>query len=1079
MELYNYLISDKNIYLAIYSLKSYVNFNMLSEEDVNLYKELLDPFNEDVIFRVIDNVRDIIKKIMEEKNAFFHVQVYFKPKSYENSKKIFRPIHTTDIKQLIAMVSMLQVLIYEIPNEQNNYELILSNYSRLIPSNFYGNIVSPKPEKLYKDWGNQYLKFVEDTNNCFEESYKYGNYQYEVKLDIINFFPSVDPLYIIQYMLDNKPAIIRNDKDISILKTVIYKLLVCEIDNLKNNNSRKIYYNNLGSSSRNYTKGIPQGLPQSCFFGNICMIEISNAISSIFNGKAFFYVDDCYVYTNVNIENEENFISLIDKINDKIEEIQKQTVINFTENIDIFSFVFEENISNYIFNGQFYSDHNIKIHQNGKSQYTEIKQCSQKDFYLKKINRQVSQVGSDFNKIYSENEEEILLQDLESLVSIIKNGLDSIKVTGKEDRKIIANYKFFKFKMLKLKLHQSTCTKKEILQILLGEHLQYNDLSYKNLKESDIDESEFFDKYKNDIWEKAINLLISNTIYEHIEIKTYINNIIKKIYGNDLKDCSYIKKIFERYLKSENNCNINIQNVDEYYTLNYKVNTLLNYYSNLNMHNLSQIFSGSCIQGLRKNILDSFGLCTKRFNDLSKIVQNNTNKLQRMFLNAIYSKIFKIDVSNRFILSSYDKMGITYGMLRILIYLRNPRCNIKKFLNWSIDIFSNENAEIIDYSIVEVLDIFRLYVINPDYIDCLILTHKYTSNIWKNGSKHLYFYTLHNQEHAVELIRNIVIMSKAFTCLGVSKYNYYILFVSCYLHDISMVKIANEKDFLKNKKILQDTIDILKNWKEENKSMADLVFNIYKNIDESFENSIRTGHAIDSAKEIRRRIDLSFIEPSVRENVAQIAQAHGDDVKTIYASNYNKKSIINYTSDKILLRLADLLDMCQNRVSKMILNHNLNNISSKSAFHWISHYITRNYDVSIIYRDNNEKENNACFDRIVRFTVSVDFSQYSNTPSLNCAYGKLDDNTLNEQGFIISMLGDKQKCCSKNCNFLCRWFNKKNYYLIKELYALQGYLSQRNDNNDIYKTKIEIQVSIAKSTGISDEEFQILKNEVL
>ena len=136
MELYNYLISDKNIYLAIYSLKSYVNFNMLSEEDVNLYKELLDPFNEDVIFRVIDNVRDIIKKIMEEKNAFFHVQVYFKPKSYENSKKIFRPIHTTDIKQLIAMVSMLQVLIYEIPNEQNNYELILTNYSRLIPSNF-------------------------------------------------------------------------------------------------------------------------------------------------------------------------------------------------------------------------------------------------------------------------------------------------------------------------------------------------------------------------------------------------------------------------------------------------------------------------------------------------------------------------------------------------------------------------------------------------------------------------------------------------------------------------------------------------------------------------------------------------------------------------------------------------------------------------------------------------------------------------------------------------------------------------------------------------------------------------------
>ena len=36
----------------------------------------------------------------------------------------------------------------------------------------------------------------------------------------------------------------------------------------------------------------------------------------------------------------------------------------------------------------------------------------------------------------------------------------------------------------------------------------------------------------------------------------------------------------------------------------------------------------------------------------------------------------------------------------------------------------------------------------------LILVHKYTCDVWKNGSKHLYFYTLHNQEHAVDLIQN-------------------------------------------------------------------------------------------------------------------------------------------------------------------------------------------------------------------------------------------------------------------------------------------------------------------------------------
>jgi len=71
------------------------------------------------------------------------------------------------------------------------------------------------------------------------------------------------------------------------------------------------------------------------------------------------------------------------------------------------------------------------------------------------------------------------------------------------------------------------------------------------------------------------------------------------------------------------------------------------------------------------------------------------------------------------------------------------------------------------------------------------LVHKYTCDIWKNGSKHLYFYTLHNQEHAVDLIQNSIKIVKAIDYIDISSNDYYILFIACYLHDISMVTFPN------------------------------------------------------------------------------------------------------------------------------------------------------------------------------------------------------------------------------------------------------------------------------------------------
>ena len=364
-------------------------------------------------------------------------------------------------------------------------------------------------------------------------------------------------------------------------------------------------------------------------------------------------------------------------------------------------------------------------------------------------------------------------------------------------------------------------------------------------------------------------------------------------------------------------------------------------------------FKGIRLNGIEDNIMESFDILPKQFLIRCNIVAKSSNRLKRMMLNAIYSKIFKVDISDDISIHSYNKKEIRYGELRTLVYLRNNLCDADQFLKWDMSVKSNENISKIDYTIFEVLEIYKRYVVEPKYIDNLILVHKYTCDVWKNGDKHLYFYTLHNQEHAISLIKNIFKILKILSYIEIKQYDYYILFIACYLHDISMVKIASDNMFLldnyKSDLIVTRFEEVYQNESEYN--IKNILIDAYRRIDEFFENKIRGNHGKDSAYEIRKREELSFLEPDIRETIAEIAQSHTVDAKDIYflKGDANQK-LISYKFDKILLRLADLLDMCQNRVSKLILNHNINNMSDISAFHWISHLLTSEVNLVSIYK---------------------------------------------------------------------------------------------------------------------------------
>ena len=303
---YKRLISDANIYLAIYSLESYIfNKELLSDGDKELLNQLRDKFNEKLIGSVTKQVKKVLRKLATDENSFIEASVYFKPKKYnEKDGKIeFRPLHTTRIVQQIAAVSILNLFIYE-PYEKNG-KLVLSNISRLIPENFYGNRVSTRPEVLFKPWKTQYKKYTQIANDLFKTYHETREYNYEVDLDLEDFFPSVNIRRVYRQILDLLPVTIQGEER-NAYKALLIKLLVCKIDNLGKNTMGLYYRDKYYEGQTNYGMGIAQGLPQSYFLGNICMIEIARIFEKYFPGKSLFYVDDSVIFCN-DISGMEDF----------------------------------------------------------------------------------------------------------------------------------------------------------------------------------------------------------------------------------------------------------------------------------------------------------------------------------------------------------------------------------------------------------------------------------------------------------------------------------------------------------------------------------------------------------------------------------------------------------------------------------------------------------------------------------------------------------------------------------------------------------------------------------------------------
>lgn len=1073
-KLYSRVISKQNIYNAIYGLDSYIfEKGLLSKSDLELYYRLQDKYDSNIMNPIIKECEEKLISILQDDDELFEIEVFFKMKKYKDSKVTYRPVHTSDLITQVCIVALLNVIVFDDKNGKRE----LSDVSELIPSNFYGNIPSTDVKNIFFSWKEKYKEYskkVVDTYNLCEKT---GKYKYEVCLDLQNFFPTVDPNFIYNILLNRLKVVYKDDEEI--LKRILRKILFFKVKDIPlwyEEYYGENYINIISESEKKKyipALGIPQGLPQSYYFGNICMSEIAKIVNRFFKGESFYYVDDSVIYTNSENAAQENFENTIKKINKCVNDYIKSNSIN--KCIDYK-----------------YLEYKIQFHEKEKSISTDI-QLTEKygRSFLRKIILGASTVACDIATAVDELHDETIrdkialyLTSIDKEIELIKQ---KIKDSSKEDEeskksylKLLYRYKkFFKYRFKMLSFIKEDYNPEELEKYFNKYKMRkekYKDSDYKNIFsifEEDIFSAEaaLFLRYSNNKDREKIISIIS-TFEENLTKKNSINNL-------------YFSRIIKQQLLSSHE-------FDSYKTLRNLPCKYIERAKIINKESIFRIINEIIVDFNKKNNKENrtnFEFLGYEFEDYMEFIIINSNDMKREILNCLFSKLLSVDINDKFIITKNNRRTLEYYELRILVYIRNKNSISEKAINFINDIISQAQKEHlqekIDYSIIEVLDIFITYVKNPEFIDQLISTHKYIMSVWKNGSKHLYFYTLHNQEHSVELIRKCVSICKSIDFLKVKAIDYYALFLACYFHDISMIIQPDINTFLSDENKAKV---ILNKWKmqyreiEKCNSLADknnmimqMLVEFYKRIDEYFENIVRSKHAKQSAGFIRVSNDLDYIEPTIKDIVAKISEAHGFNDTDVYSLKSNGEcEAINVKFLMILLRLADLMDMSKDRVSINIMKLNIEQMSEVSQFHWISHAAIDTCNIKSTYEYNVSKNSVRTYLDKEFFIENCEIHLYLNTQNLmainnsnkccgiqcklNC---KQDELTLK----MANKIDDEIVFCDNQCNFMCKWMNEKNYYLINELKALDKYLSRNQENN--FTTNFYIKIHMENTNIIA------------
>lgn len=481
-----------------------------------------------------------------------------------------------------------------------------------------------------------------------------------------------------------------------------------------------------------------------------------------------------------------------------------------------------------------------------------------------------------------------------------------------------------------------------------------------------------------------------------------------------------------------------------------------------------------------------------------EFITQNSPDFVRCLLNAEISKLLNVEVSDSYNIYKTNQRALYYFELRILIFLRSNNFDLENFNLVVSEILGDANSSQyfhkVDLQLLEVLPTFKQHIYDPIKIDKLIKVHQYVSDLWKNGSKYLHFYTLHNQEHSIELIKQCVKIKNTIDYLKIKSDDYYILFLACYLHDISMALHPNLEFFTSDNlgsELLysewkRDIYNLLEKTKDNdrfhissiegvNKSdIKTIMLEYFKKLDEYFEKEMRDKHATDSARFIKGQNQLNFIDKPFLQLVADVSVAHNYDAQNIYKVKSNaKEGLFDIKYLMIMLRLADLLDMSRERVSTSFMKQNMKHMSPTSQYHWISHMSINHCHLESDLQSMSDNSNDVKIKETIKLKIYLNTKQLSGPDKSNCCQ-KWGANFSQDNQSIIINIGEE--CNSNNCCISCKWFVDKQWWLFNELYEFQTYL-ERNDNN-LFKTSFQVELHFDSDDALPQEYLDVVLDKI-
>ena len=542
------VFSKQNIYLALYSVESFIlNRELLDKGDKEELGKLKDKFDAANIEKWIVKIKKRLHQVIDD-IYYLQAKIFFKPKKYdiENDKVIFRPLHSSSLLDQITAVAMLNILIYDFDADN---KLSMSNFSRLIPHNFYGNRVAYEPEILFKPWQEQYKEYTSKANDYYKNFHENGEYKWEVNLDLENFFPSINPVCLYNYIVQQIPVEYSEDDKYMLCK-ILEKLIFVEIEKLRKEDL-EIYLGGKNHKDCKFAIGLPQGLPQSYFLANLLMVEVEKFYKNVLPGEMVFYVDDSAVFTNEIID-VEDFGKKIQIINEEItmwmnklyeyrnQFISSELLLFVAEKIDLYG---------------------INIHPPGdKSTISNIADSKKGEIYIHCIGRETSKTAFDINTSFSDEESKILLNKTGSILKVVNKELEQIDLELKDEqlteedkkykesykKKLVRYKKFFKYRYKDLLYREKSDTQ------LLEEEL-LNDLKFmddNSDKQSSL--SKFFELYNEDTLGATISFVLKTMREMRKDYSALTKKIVKLnrlLFGKNNKNSSYLYVAYKEYIE--------------------------------------------------------------------------------------------------------------------------------------------------------------------------------------------------------------------------------------------------------------------------------------------------------------------------------------------------------------------------------------------------------------------------------------------------------------------------------------------------------------------------------------------------